>query len=107
MTTKDDSQTGKAHEIDIHVGARVRQRRKALRISQVSMAEYVGLAFQQVHKYECGTNRISASKLYEFAEALQVPIDWFFRADRKKKNPTPQIQITKHRLFRTPKRSEH
>ena len=64
--------------IDIHVGLQVRLRRKELKISQEKLAEALGLTFQQVQKYERGSNRISASKLFEIARALQVPIGWFF-----------------------------
>jgi transcriptional regulator with XRE-family HTH domain len=64
--------------IDVHVGLQVRLRRKELKISQEKLAEALGLTFQQVQKYERGANRISASKLYEIARALNVPIGWFF-----------------------------
>jgi transcriptional regulator with XRE-family HTH domain len=64
--------------IDVHVGLQVRLRRKALKISQESLAEALGLTFQQVQKYERGSNRISASKLYEIARTLRVSIAWFF-----------------------------
>lgn len=64
--------------IDIHVGLQVRLRRKELKISQEKLAETIGLTFQQVQKYERGTNRISASKLYEIARTLRVSIAWFF-----------------------------
>ena len=64
--------------IDVHVGLQVRLRRKELKISQEKLAEALGLTFQQVQKYERGSNRISASKLFEIAKALQVPIGWFF-----------------------------
>ncbi len=64
--------------IDVHVGLQVRLRRKQLKISQEKLAEALGLTFQQVQKYERGANRISASKLYEIAQALQVSIPWFF-----------------------------
>ncbi len=67
-----------AHAADRYVGARVRERRKALKLSQIHLAMKLGLTFQQVQKYERGTNRISASKLYEIGQALQVPIAWFF-----------------------------
>ena len=60
------------------MGLQVRLRRKELKISQERLAESLGLTFQQVQKYERGANRISASKLYEIARALQVPIGWFF-----------------------------
>jgi transcriptional regulator with XRE-family HTH domain len=64
--------------IDIHVGLQVRLRRKELKISQEKLAETLGLTFQQVQKYERGANRISASKLYEIARTLRVPMGWFF-----------------------------
>lgn len=64
--------------VDVHVGLQVRLRRKELKISQEKLAEALGLTFQQVQKYERGANRISASKLYEIARTLQVPIGWFF-----------------------------
>src|ERR1700744_379526 len=64
--------------VDIHVGLQVRLRRKELKISQEKLAEALGLTFQQVQKYERGANRISASKLYEISQALNVPIGWFF-----------------------------
>ena len=64
--------------VDVHVGLQVRLRRKALKISQETLADALGLTFQQVQKYERGTNRISASKLYDIARTLQVSIAWFF-----------------------------
>lgn len=67
-----------AHPIDVHVGRRVRLRRKELGISQQCVADGLGLTFQQVQKYERGANRISASKLYEIGRLLRVPIGWFF-----------------------------
>src|SRR5579862_3698153 len=64
--------------IDVHVGLQVRLRRKELKVSQERLAEALGLTFQQVQKYERGANRVSASKLYEIARALHVPVGWFF-----------------------------
>ena len=64
--------------IDVHVGGLVRMRRKFLGISQDRLAEAINLTFQQVQKYERGTNRISASKLYEIAKALKTPVSYFF-----------------------------
>ncbi|WP_369058515.1 helix-turn-helix domain-containing protein [Caulobacter sp. 73W] len=63
---------------DIHVGARIRLRRKHLGISQTQLAEGLGLTFQQVQKYERGVNRVSASKLYDMARTMGVPISYFF-----------------------------
>ena len=64
--------------VDLHVGGRVRMRRKMLGVSQERLAEALGLTFQQVQKYERGANRISASKLYEIARFLSAPIAYFF-----------------------------
>lgn len=64
--------------VDVHVGERVRMRRKFLGKSQMTMAEAIGLTFQQVQKYERGTNRISASKLYEISRFLKTPVGYFF-----------------------------
>ena len=67
-----------ASPIDAHVGDRVRRRRRALGVSQEQLADKLGLTFQQVQKYERGTNRISASKLYQTAAALEASIGYFF-----------------------------
>ncbi|ALL11903.1 helix-turn-helix domain-containing protein [Caulobacter henricii] len=64
--------------IDLHVGARIRMRRKILGVSQERLAEDLGLTFQQVQKYERGANRVSASKLYEIARSLQSSVAYFF-----------------------------
>lgn len=77
MNNKADNERA-PNPIDVHVGLQVRIRRKELKISQEKLAETLGLTFQQVQKYERGANRISASKLYEIARTLRVPIGWFF-----------------------------
>ncbi len=64
--------------VDLHVGGRVRMRRKMLGVSQEKLAEALGLTFQQVQKYERGSNRVSASKLYDIARFLSCPISYFF-----------------------------
>jgi len=64
--------------IDLHVGARIRLRRRMQNVSQEKLAGALGLTFQQVRKYEAGANRVSASKLYEIATALHSPISYFF-----------------------------
>ncbi len=64
--------------VDLHVGARVRMRRKLLGVSQEKLADALGLTFQQVQKYERGANRISASKLFEIGRFLQAPPAYFF-----------------------------
>jgi transcriptional regulator with XRE-family HTH domain len=64
--------------IDVHVGSRVRLRRTLLGMSQEKLGEAIGLTFQQVQKYERGTNRIGASRLWELSAVLQVPVQFFF-----------------------------
>ena len=65
--------------IDVLIGARIKGRRIALKISQTKLAEAVGVRFQQVQKYESGANRVSASRLLMIAETLGVPISYFFQ----------------------------
>jgi transcriptional regulator with XRE-family HTH domain len=64
--------------IDKHVGSRVRMRRMMLNMSQEKLGDALDLTFQQVQKYEKGTNRIGASRLQQIAHILQVPIEFFF-----------------------------
>ena len=66
------------HPIDLHVGARVRMRRLMLGMSQDTLGEALGLTFQQVQKYEKGSNRIGASRVFELSEILNVPIQYFY-----------------------------
>jgi transcriptional regulator with XRE-family HTH domain len=65
-------------QVDFQVGARVRQRRVMLGLSQEAVSQAIGLTFQQLQKYERGTNRISASRLYQLARVLDVPVQYFF-----------------------------
>lgn len=69
---------GQPNPIDIHVGTRLKQRRTLLGLSQGKLGETVGLTFQQIQKYERGTNRIGASRLYDLSRVLDVPIAYFF-----------------------------
>ncbi len=64
--------------VDGHVGARVRLRRTMLGMSQEKLADALGITFQQVQKYERGTNRIGSSRLYELSKILDVPMQFFF-----------------------------
>ena len=66
------------HPVDVHVGKRVRHRRWMVAMTQQQLAEKVGIKFQQIQKYETGMNRISASRLWDIAEALTVPVGYFF-----------------------------
>jgi transcriptional regulator with XRE-family HTH domain len=67
-----------AHVVDVHVGKRIRQRRWLVGMTQQKLAEAVGIKFQQIQKYETGANRVSASRLWDIADALDVDIAFFF-----------------------------
>jgi transcriptional regulator with XRE-family HTH domain len=64
--------------IDDHVGARIRERRIMLGLTQQQLAEMIGVTYQQAHKYERGINRVSAGRLFEIARALSAPISYFY-----------------------------
>lgn len=66
------------HPVDRHVGLRIRIRRKEVGVSQERLAEALGITFQQVQKYERGANRVSASKLWEIARALNTGVGYFY-----------------------------
>ena len=64
--------------IDMHLGKRLRRRRRLLGLTQQQLAGSCGVRFQQIQKYECGANRISAARLWQLSEALEVPVAYFF-----------------------------
>ncbi len=66
------------HPVDVHVGRLVRQRRWMVGMTQQQLGNKVGIKFQQIQKYETGTNRISASRLWDISAALDVPVSFFF-----------------------------
>ncbi len=70
--------TGIPSPVDVHVGARLRQRRTLLGMNQTKLGDAIGAAFQQVQKYENGMNRISASRLFNLSRILDVPVQFFF-----------------------------
>lgn len=65
--------------LDAHVGARLQERRTEIGMSQTELARAAGASFRQVQQYECGTNRISASRLWALARALRVPPEYFYQ----------------------------
>lgn len=71
-----------AHIVDTYVGKQIRQRRWLLGMTQQNLAEIVGIKFQQIQKYETGANRVSASRLWDISEALDVPVAYFFEGVR-------------------------
>ncbi|PQO22198.1 transcriptional regulator [Rhodobacteraceae bacterium WD3A24] len=66
------------HPVDAHVGKRIRHRRWMVGMTQQQLADAVGIKFQQIQKYETGMNRVSASRLWDIAHALDVPVSFFF-----------------------------
>jgi len=72
-----------AHPVDSHVGARIRERRTLLAMNQLKLGDAVNLSFQQIQKYEQGSNRVSSSRLFEFAKVLRVPVSYFFEEMRR------------------------
>ncbi|WP_134680103.1 helix-turn-helix domain-containing protein [Paracoccus ravus] len=77
------------HNVDVHVGKRIRHRRWMIGMTQQQLAEKVGIKFQQIQKYETGMNRVSASRLWDIAQAVDVPISFFFDGIEEGQIPTP------------------
>ncbi|MEP3347927.1 MAG: helix-turn-helix transcriptional regulator [Litoreibacter sp.] len=67
-----------AHEVDIHIGKRLRHRRWMVGMTQGELAGALGIRFQQIQKYESGSNRVSASRLWDIAQVLDLPVGYFF-----------------------------
>jgi transcriptional regulator with XRE-family HTH domain len=65
-------------EIDEHLGRRLRRRRRLLGLTQQQLADACGVRFQQIQKYECAANKMSAARLYQLAQVLDVPVSYFF-----------------------------
>ena len=87
------------HPVDVHVGKRVRHRRWLVGMTQQQLAEKVGIKFQQIQKYETGMNRVSASRLWDIAAALSVPVSFFFeglvrsRPGRRARQETTDVPL--------------
>ena len=67
-----------AHPVDVYVGQRVRQRRWMVGMTQQQLGDNVGIKFQQIQKYETGTNQISAKRMWDIAAVMEVPVSFFF-----------------------------
>jgi transcriptional regulator with XRE-family HTH domain len=83
-----------SHPVDVHVGKRIRHRRWMNGTTQQQLAEKVGIKFQQIQKYETGMNRVSASRLWDIAAVLDVPVSFFFLgldADQDKEAPSSDL----------------
>lgn len=72
------TRTKEPQPVDVYVGGRIKERRGRLGMSQQKLAEAIGLSFQQVQKYERGTNRVGSSRLFEISFVLRVPVTYFF-----------------------------
>ncbi len=77
-TTNPGPGRSRAQDVDRHVGARMRERRIMLGLTQQQMAELIGVTYQQAHKYEKGINRVAAGRLHNIAQALGVEVGYFF-----------------------------
>ncbi len=81
-------------DVDDHVGKRIRERRRMVGMTQAKLAEPLGISYQQIQKYELGTNRVSAGRLYVLSEILGVTIDYFFEGPGAPVKTPPNPQIT-------------
>jgi transcriptional regulator with XRE-family HTH domain len=93
--------TEPADPIDIHIGKRLRIKRKSAGLSQTRLGEMLGVTYQQIQKYERADNRISASCLFRLAFLLDVPVEWFFAMEpigvlKSDGQTTPNIHVNRH-----------
>ncbi len=79
------------HPVDVHVGKRIRHRRWLAGMTQQNLAESVGIKFQQIQKYETGANRVSASRLWDIADALDVNVSFFFEGLDQEAGATEEV----------------
>lgn len=88
------------HPVDAHVGKRIRHRRWMIGMTQQQLADKVGIKFQQIQKYETGMNRVSASRLWDIADALGVTISFFFEGleESGEATGTPDLMADKEAL---------
>ena len=88
------------HHVDAHVGKRIRHRRWMVGMTQQQLADKVGIKFQQIQKYETGMNRVSASRLWDIAEALGVTVSFFFEglSDSARRDAEADLMTDKEAL---------
>src|SRR6185437_5234535 len=87
--------TSRTQDIDHHVGARIRERRVMLGLTQQQLADLIGVTYQQAHKYERGINRVSAGRLFEISRVLRVPVGFFYEGVAG--SPQPALPVDSHR----------
>ncbi len=91
---------GSPNPVDVHVGGRLRMRRRYLDMTQSTLAHGLGLTFQQIQKYERGSNRISASRLFDLTRILDVPVSFFFDDMPEKLDSSDRRREVKMRSFK-------
>ena len=93
-------------KVDAHVGKRVRERRREIGMSQTKLGNALGIAFQQIQKYEVGTNRVATGRLWDIAKALEVDVGYFFEGikRRAKRKAKPRKSTTAAKAKRTKSR---
>jgi transcriptional regulator with XRE-family HTH domain len=87
-------------DIDLHLGKRVRYRRRLLSLTQAQLADVVGVRFQQIQKYECGDNRISAATIWKLAVALEVSVGYFYEGLGTSDTPSARDELLASRETR-------
>jgi transcriptional regulator with XRE-family HTH domain len=92
MLAEERIRRARAQDIDRHVGARLRERRIILGLTQQQIAELIGVTYQQAHKYEKGINRISAGRLWKVAQVLGVKVSYFFEGLKTEGRVVPSPQ---------------
>jgi transcriptional regulator with XRE-family HTH domain len=109
-STKPGPGRSRAQDADRHVGARMRERRIMLGLTQQQMAELIGVTYQQAHKYEKGINRVAAGRLYNIAQALGVDVGYFFEglhSDKPKAEPQQRLSLELAHSFLSIPRRKH
>jgi transcriptional regulator with XRE-family HTH domain len=99
-----------SEDIDFHLGKRMRRRRRLLGLTQQQLADSCGVRFQQIQKYECGANRVSAARLFKIAGALEVQMNYFFEglaeivSPASTRDESADLMRTYHQLGERPRR---
>ena len=109
-STKPGPGRSRAQDVDRHVGARMRERRIMLGLTQQQMAELIGVTYQQAHKYEKGINRVASGRLYNIAQALGVDVGYFFEglhSEKPKAAPQQRPSLELARSFLSIPRRKH
>jgi transcriptional regulator with XRE-family HTH domain len=90
--------TARTQDIDHHVGARIRERRIMLGLTQQQLADMIGVTYQQAHKYERGLNRVSAARLFQIARVLSVPVSHFFEGIDQQEGGGSRTETPRERM---------